>query len=647
MPFLPVKASDMRARGWESCDFVCITGDGYVDHPAFGTAIITRVLEAAGYRVGILAQPDWHDPRSVLRLGIPRLGFLVNAGNIDSMVAHYTVAGRRRSDDAYTPGGKAGKRPDRAVDTYCALIRSACPESFIIIGGIEASLRRFAHYDYWEDAVRPSILLSSGADILSFGMGERSLVEIAAALEGGGGLSQMKGIRGICYWESDPALLPEKHVAVPSFEKISADKAAYARAHKLETLEQDALTGRPLVQKHGGRFLVQNPPSLPLETAELDAVYALPYMRACHPDYEALGGIKGFSEVEFSITHNRGCFGGCSFCSIAFHQGRTVTARSHSSVLQEARKFLKNPRFKGYISDVGGPTANFRHPSCKEQLSRGICRGKRCLAPLPCPHIDTDQSDYRLLLKQLRELPGIKRVFVRSGVRFDYALLDPDEGFLKELVAHHVSGQLRVAPEHCAGAVLDCMGKPHIEVYERFERAFSRLTREAGREQYLVPYLMSSHPGSRMEDALSLALFLKKRHLHPEQVQDFYPTPGTTSTCMYYTGLDPMSGKPVYVARSKKEKAAQRALLQYYLPENRRTVIEALVACGRQDLIGRGPGCLVPPDAQYLREAGAKIGEKASSQKERGRSGQLPGARRRTDRGKATGRPTPKKRGRF
>lgn len=602
MPFLPVKPSDMRERGWDRCDFVCVTGDAYVDHPAFGTAIITRVLEHAGYRVGVIAQPDWHDPRSVLRLGIPRLGFLVNAGNIDSMVAHYTVAGRRRSDDAYTPGGKAGKRPDRAVDTYCALIRRVCPDSFILIGGIEASLRRFAHYDYWEDRVRPSILLSSGADVLSFGMGEHSLVEVAAVLENGGGVSQMHAVRGICYWEDTPALLPENHVALPSYEKVAADKAAYARAHKLETLEQDAVSGRPLVQKHGARFLVQAPPALPLETDELDAVYALPYMRAYHPDYESQGGVKGFSEVEFSITHNRGCFGGCSFCSIAFHQGRAVTARSHDSVLREAQGFLSNPHFKGYISDVGGPTANFRHPSCEGQRERGLCRGRRCLAPAPCPHVDFSHSDYRQLLYELRSLPGVKKVFVRSGLRFDYALYEKDEGFLRDLIKYHVSGQLRVAPEHCAAAVLNCMGKPHIEVYERFERLFSRLTREAGLEQYLVPYLMSSHPGSRMEDALALALFLKSRHLHPDQVQDFYPTPGTTSTCMYYTGLDPMTGKPVYVARTQKEKAAQRALLQYYKPENRRAVIEALISCGREELIGRGPGCLIAPDAQYLRE---------------------------------------------
>ncbi len=614
MPFLPVSREDMRERGWEQCDFVIVTGDAYVDHPSFGTAVISRVLESKGYRVGVLSQPDWHDPRSVLSLGKPRLAFLVNAGNIDSMVAHYTAAKRRRSGDAYTPGGKAGRRPDRAVEVYCGLIRRAAPESVILIGGIEASLRRFAHYDYWDNAVRPSILFSSGADALLYGMGERSIVEAAECLERGEALS---GVRGVC-WMSETGEVEGEHVSVASFEKVASDKAAYARAHRLEMLEQDAVTGRTVVQKHGGRFLVQNPPQKILSTPELDAVFALPYMRAYHPSYESMGGVKAIEEVEFSIIHNRGCFGGCNFCAITLHQGRRVAVRSHQSVLEEAKAFTRNPRFKGIVSDVGGPTANFRRPSCARQIQKGVCPGRSCLAPSPCPEMKADQSDYLRLLREIRVLPGIRRVFVRSGLRFDYMLYDEDSQFLEELVKYHVSGQLKVAPEHCSDRVLDCMGKPHHHVYEQFERAFYRTTRRAGKEQYLVPYLMSSHPGSRLEDAVELAIFLKKRNLHPEQVQDFYPTPGTNSTCMYYTHLDPMTGKPVYVPDTPQEKRMQRALLQYFKPENRRLVIEALERCGRTDLIGRGPQCLVTPDAAYLRTQNRVTQNRVTRTKDRG-----------------------------
>lgn len=623
MPFLPINRQDMIERGWEKCDFVLVTGDAYVDHPSFGTAVISRVLESRGYRVGILSQPDWKDPRAMLEFGLPRLAFLVNAGNIDSMVAHYTAAKRRRSDDAYTPGGKAGKRPDRAIDVYCAAIRKVAPDSIIVIGGIEASLRRFAHYDYWDDEVRPSILFTSGADALLYGMGERSIVETAEHLERGEPLSEL---RGLC-WLSDTGDIGVEHVSVASYEKVASDKAAYARAHRLEMLEQDATTGRTVVQKHGSRFLVQNPPQPILSTPELDAAAELPYMRAYHPSYEALGGVKAIEEVEFSIIHNRGCFGGCNFCAIAFHQGRRIAVRSRRSVVEEARSFTKNPRFRGIISDVGGPTANFRRPSCAKQIREGMCPQRKCLAPTPCSEVVADHSDYLRLLRELRELPGVRKVFVRSGLRFDYMLMDKDSSFLEELVKHHVSGQLKVAPEHCSDHVLDYMGKPHKQVYEKFEREFYRTTKRVGKEQYLVPYLMSSHPGSRLEDAVELALFLKKRGLRPEQVQDFYPTPGTNSTCMYYTHIDPMTGKSVYVPDTPQEKRMQRALLQYFKPENRRIVIEALERCGRQDLIGRGPQCLVAPDAKYMQKL-TQQKQKAAEKPNRSARSARPGKRR-------------------
>lgn len=618
MAFLPVNKQDMEARGWEQCDFVCVTGDAYVDHPSFGTAIITRVLEAAGFRVGVIAQPDFRDGRDVARLGRPRLGFLVNSGNIDSMVAHYTAAKRRRSQDAYTPGNRAGARPDRAVEVYCHLLRRAFPDSIIIIGGVEASLRRFAHYDYWDDAVRESILCSSGADLLIYGMGENAVLEIAQRLDEGAALKDMRGIRGICYLD-DGADLPAGNVTVASFEKVRQDKAAYAKAHKAQMLEQDSAYGRPLVQRHGERYVVQTPPQPVLTTEQLDRVFSLPYERYYHPSYEALGGVKAIEEVEFSIMHNRGCFGNCNFCSIAYHQGRQIAVRSHESVLKEAEGFVKNPRFKGYIHDVGGPTADFRHPSCQGQLEHGLCKGRKCLAPVPCKQVDPDHSDYLRLLRELRAIKGVKKVFVRSGLRFDYILLERDRAFLEELIEHHVSGQLKVAPEHCSDHVLDKMGKPHIATYERFEKEFYRITKKVGKEQYLVPYLMSSHPGSRLQDAVDLALFLRRHRMRPEQVQDFYPTPGTTSTCMYYTGLDPMSGEAVYVPRTPQEKRQQRALLQYFKPENRRTVIEALVSIRREDLIGRGLDCLVEPDAQYTREHRAAPVKAQGRQRQRGK----------------------------
>ncbi len=592
--FLPVSKQDMEERGWADVDFVYVCGDAYVDHPAFGAAIITRVLEDAGYRVAFLSQPDWRSVKDFTRFGRPLLGFFVTSGNIDSMVAHYTAAKRKRSEDAYSPGGRNGRRPDRAVEVYCRLIRQAYGEIPIIIGGLEASLRRFAHYDYWEDAVRPSILLSSGADILSFGMGEKQTVAIADRLKKGEKPSDMRDMKGICY-VCDTSETPYGGVECPSFENVCANKKEYAVAARLQQDEQDFVRGKVLKQKHGKKMLVQNPPMEPLTTAELDRVYELPYMRAYHPTYEKQGGVPAIKEVQFSITHNRGCFGACNFCSIAFHQGRFVTSRSKESILKEARLLAKQPDFKGYIHDVGGPTANFRFPSCEKQTAAGLCKGRKCLAPEPCKNLVADHTEYLDILRSLRQLPGVKRVFIRSGIRFDYMLQDPSDEFFRELVRYHVSGQLKVAPEHCSAAVLDRMGKPHIEAYLRFSKTYFDLTKQMGREQYVVPYLMSSHPGSTISDAVELALFIKKQKLHPEQVQDFYPTPGTISTAMFYTGLEPYTLQPVYVARSAREKAMQRALMQYYLPENRETVAEALRLAHRTDLIGTGPKCLIPP----------------------------------------------------
>lgn len=609
MAFLPICEADMRKRGWDEMDFIFVTGDAYVDHPSFGTAILSRLLEDEGYRVGIIPQPDWKNPEGpdgFTRFGRPKYAFLINAGVIDSMVAHYTAARRKRSDDAYSPGNKAGYRPDRAVTVYSQIVRQLYPDVPIVIGGLEASLRRFAHYDYWDDAVRPSVLLESGADLLSYGMGEKQTLELAARFAAGGAVEDMRDIRGICYFADSAAGI--KGIQLPSYEAVRASKEKYAEATRVEYDEQDAVRGRTLIQPHGHRFLIQNPPMEPLTTPELDRIYDLPYQRYYHPVYEKLGGVPSIREVEFSITHNRGCFGACNFCSIAFHQGRQVTVRSEESVLREARLLTKNPHFKGYIHDVGGPTANFRGPSCEKQLQYGLCKGKKCLAPTPCKSLHADHTAYLDLLRKIRALPGVKRVFIRSGIRFDYLLEDPSEEFFKELVKYHVSGQLKVAPEHCSDAVLDKMGKPHIETYRRFTKRFYELTKSMGKEQYLVPYLMSSHPGSTLKDAVKLALFLKKEHLHPEQVQDFYPTPGTLSTCMYHTGLDPYTMQPVFVPKTKEEKGMQRALLQYFKPENREIVEKALRLAGREDLIGPGPECLIRGRAGQ--PAGQKAGRK-------------------------------------
>jgi len=596
--FLPVNMNDVRERGWNEVDFVCVTGDAYVDHPSFGIAIISRLLERMGYKVAILAQPDLNDPRAFTRFGRPRLAFMITAGNIDSMVSNYSVARRKRNDDAYSPANAQGRRPDYAATVYSKAAKAAFPDCPVILGGIEASLRRFAHYDYWSDSVMPSILVSSGADMVSYGMGEKQTEIIARRLAAGEDISTMTDILGtVCY--AKPEDIPAGAVSCASFEKVCDDKKAFAKAFRQQLMEQDAVVGRAVVQKHGDRLVLQNAPMPVLTREELDDVFTLPFQRMYHPMYEKMGGVKAIEEVEFSIMHNRGCFGHCNFCSIAVHQGRQIVSRSAESVVSEAESFTKNPRFKGYIHDVGGPTANFRYPSCQKQLTKGLCTDKKCLGTNPCPAVKVDHSEYLDLLRKLRAIKGVKRVFVRSGIRFDYLLLDKDDSFFRELVEHHVSGQLKVAPEHCSANVLDHMGKPHIDVYERFMKKFYRITKEAGKEQYLVPYLMSSHPGSTIRDAVELSLFLKKNRMRPEQVQDFYPTPGTISTCMFHTGIDPLTGNEVYVPKTDKEKQRQRALLQYFKPENRRIVIEALEEIGRTDLIGTGQNCLVAPDRAY------------------------------------------------
>lgn len=603
--FLPVSKQDMKERGWESVDFVYVTGDAYVDHPSFGAAIITRVLEAKGYKVAVLSQPDWHSANDFKRFGKPRLGFLITSGNIDSMVAHYTAAGKLRHDDAYTAGGMHGKRPDRAVIVYSHLAREAYSDTSVVIGGLEASLRRFAHYDYWDDAIRPSILIDSGADLLLYGMGENQIIELAKRLDNGEKASEIQDMKGSVY--AVPVQeTPYTGVECPSFENVCASKKEYAKSCRIQQDEQDHIRGRVVKQRHGKLMVVQNQPMPPLTQKELDWVYSLPYMRAYHPSYEKLGGVPGIEEVRFSITHNRGCFGACNFCSIAFHQGRYVTTRSKKSILAEAEKIINMPGFKGYIHDVGGPTANFRRPSCDLQEEHGLCKGKKCLAPKPCPNLSVDHSEYLDILRSLRQFPSVKKVFIRSGIRYDYLLCDNDDTFFKELVEHHVSGQLKVAPEHCSAAVLDKMGKPHIEAYIKFSKQYFSYTGEINKEQYLVPYLMSSHPGSTLKDAVELAVFLKKHHIRPEQVQDFYPTPGTISTCMFYTGLDPYAMEEVYVARTPHEKALQRALLQYYLPKNRALCKEALLKARRGDLIGNGHDCLIPADTANMANRGRR-----------------------------------------
>lgn len=593
MAFLPITVEEVEERGWDEIDFVFVTGDSYVDHPSFGVSIISRVLEAKGYRVAILSQPNWKDERNFNPFGKPKLGFFVTSGNIDSMVAHYTVNKKKRSDDAYTAGGKSGKRPDRAVIVYSRILRKLYPDSPIILGGLEASLRRFAHYDYWDDSVRQSILFDSQADILTYGMGENQTIEIAKRLAQGKSVKQLRDIKGICYYVPTSEYKPGPVVDLPSYERVCESKKEYAIAARKELEEADAVRGRTVIQRHGKYILVQNPPMPPLTTEELDWVYSLPYEKYYHPSYEALGGVPGIKEVEFSITHNRGCFGACNFCSIAFHQGRAITVRSKESVLDEARRLVNNPRFKGYIHDVGGPTANFRLPSCTFQKEHGMCKNKKCLAPKPCRNLQVNHEEYIDILREMRAIKGIKKVFIRSGIRFDYLMEDESKEFFHELVKYHVSGQLKVAPEHCSAAVLDKMGKPHIETYKRFQDEFYKFTKQVGKEQYLVPYLMSSHPGSTLKDAVELALFLKKEHIRPEQVQDFYPTPGTISTAMFYTELDPYTLEPVYVPKTMKEKHMQRALLQYFNPKNKEIVVEALRKAGRTDLIGNGKNCLV------------------------------------------------------
>ncbi len=613
--FLPVSRAEMEERGWFYCDFLLVTGDAYIDHPSFGTAVISRVLEAAGYRVSILSQPDFRDERDFLEMGRPRYAVLVNAGNLDSMVAHYTAAKKRRHDDAYTPGGVGGKRPDRAATVYAMLARRAFPGLPVYLGGLEASLRRFAHYDYWSDQVMPSILVSSGADGLMYGMGEHSVVELANNLKAGKtGPDVLRGVRGTAYLAQTPDV-PFPTAECPAYEAVCAGKADYARAVKLQYDNADHVTGKAVLQRHGKRTLVQNPPALPLTTEEMDRVYGLPYTRNYHPSYEALGGVPAIAEVQFSIIHNRGCFGACNFCALAFHQGRYISSRSHDSVMREAEQIVQMPGFKGYIHDVGGPTANFRHPSCKKQEKHGLCTDRRCLFPSACPRLEADHRDYLALLRKLRALPGIKKVFVRSGLRYDYMMAERDDTFFTELVKHHISGQLKVAPEHMSDNVLYYMGKPAFSVYEEFRARYTRINEKLGRRQYLVPYLMSSHPGSTLRDAVKLACYLQSVGYMPEQVQDFYPTPGTLSTAMYYTGLDPRTMKPVYVAKTPREKAMQRALLQWRRPDKRQLVLEALREAGREDLIGYGKGCLVKPPPGW---APAKQSAKDSASAKRG-----------------------------
>ena len=583
--FLPIHFADMKARGWDQPDYVVVTGDAYVDHPSFGPAIISRILEAEGFRVCVLSQPDFTSCESFREFGRPRCGFFIGGGNVDSMVAHYSVAKVRRTEDEYTPGGVMGKRPDRSATVYTRLAKQAYPDVPVILGGLEASLRRFAHYDYWMDTVLPSICEDSGADLVSFGMSEHQTRAIAHRLADGEPVQSITDVRGTCYM-TDFAHLPASYVECAGFHKVSTDKTAYARATRIQMDNQDPVTGQILVQKQRERYLVQNPPAKPLNRPQLDEVYALPFTRRYHPSYEALGGVPAIKEVEFSIIQNRGCYGGCNFCAITMHQGRRVTSRSADSIVKEGERIAASPNFKGYIHDVGGPTANFRLPSCKEQMTKGMCQGgKKCLAPSPCPHLLVDHTEYLSILRRLRAITGVKKVFIRSGIRYDYLVWDPDESFFRELVKHHVSGQLKVAPEHCAPGTLAAMGKPPIEVYNRFSKRFYELTKQAGKQQYLVPYLMSSHPGSTLKDAVILAEYLYKNHIRPEQVQDFYPTPGTVSTCMYYTGLDPYTLKPIFVEKTAEGKAMQRALLQYYEPRNAHKVAEALRKVHREDLI--------------------------------------------------------------
>lgn len=593
--YLPISKEDMKKRQWDELDFILVMGDAYVDHPSFGGAIISRTLESLGFKVGVIAQPNWKNLNDIRKLGQPRLAFLVTAGNLDSMVNHYTVSKRPRDKDSFSPGGKTGLRPDRATIVYCNLIRQAYKKTPIILGGVEASLRRFAHYDYWSDKVRRSILIDSNADLLVYGMGEGQITEIANNLNNGLDIQYIRHIPGTCFIVEELEELYD-YKAIPSFEEVEYNRKDFAKAFKIQYEEQDPVTGKMLVQKHKNRFLVQNPPAMPLSRVQLDRVYSLPYQRNYHSSYEKYGGVPAISEVKHSIISERGCFGNCSFCSLAFHQGRIVRSRSHESIINEARKITKDKDFKGYINDVGGPTANFRHAACEKQYTKGLCKDKQCLFPNPCKNLKVDHKDYLELLRKLRKLPDVKKVFIRSGLRYDYIMADKNEEFFKELCKHHVSGQLKVAPEHISNEVLKLMGKPKRKVYEEFVSKFEKINKELNKEQYIIPYLMSSHPGSTLKSAIELAEYLRSVNHYPEQVQDFYPTPGTLSTCMYYTTLDPRTMKPVYIPKSKLEKAMQRALLQYKNPRNYDLVKRALILEGREDLIGYGPKCLIRPD---------------------------------------------------
>ena len=595
MGFLPITREEMNKLGWERPDFVLVTGDAYVDHPSFGTAIISRVLEANGYKVAILPQPNWKNNDSVTVFGEPRLGFLVNAGNMDSMVNHYSVSKKRRNTDAYTPGGVAGKRPDYATVVYCNLIKRTYKNVPIIIGGIEASLRRLAHYDYWSDKLKKSILIDSGADLLSYGMGEKSIVEIADALNSGLDVKDITFVAGTVYKTRDVDSVYDG-IELPDFSMLQNNRLSYAESFRVQYENTDPFSAKPLIECYGEkRYVVQNPPAKPLTTQEMDDVYELPYMRTYHPSYEKDGGVPAISEIKFSLTSNRGCFGGCSFCALTFHQGRILQCRSHESLVKEAELMSKDPEFKGYIHDVGGPTANFRLPSCEKQLRNGVCKNKQCLFPTPCKNMKVDHSDYIALLRKLRNIQGVKKVFIRSGIRFDYVLADESDDFMQELCKYHISGQLRVAPEHIADKVLQLMGKPENLVYQKFVDKFYMVNKKLGMEQYLVPYLMSSHPGSGLKEAVALAEHIRDLGYMPEQVQDFYPTPSTISTCMYYTGVDPRTMEQVYIPKNPHEKAMQRALIQYKRPENYDLVKEALMKLGRGDLIGFGKECLIPP----------------------------------------------------
>ena len=614
--FLPMNRKEMEDRGWDRPDFVYVCGDAYVDHPSFGAAIITRLLESRGYRVAFLAQPDWRKEDSVREFGEPRLGFLVSAGNMDSMVNHYSVSKRRRGTDAYSPGGQMGLRPDRAVIVYSNLIRRVYPKVPIILGGIEASLRRMAHYDYWSDSLKRSVLVESQADLISYGMGERSIVEIAEALEAGLPVSSLTYIPGtVCLVHREEDL--EDAVRLPSYEALKAEKRKYAESFYTQYRNTDPFSGKRLAEPYGRKlFVLQNPPAKPLTQMEMDDIYALPFVGTYAPVYEQAGGIPAIREVKFSLVSCRGCFGGCSFCALTFHQGRIIQTRSHESLLAEAKRMTQNPDFKGYIHDVGGPTANFRKPSCTKQLTHGVCTNRQCLFPKPCPNLKADHKDYLSLLRKLRKIPGVKKVFIRSGIRYDYVMADPDDTFLRELCEYHVSGQLKVAPEHVSDRVLSRMGKPEFSIYQGFADRYKKMNEKLGKKQYLVPYLISSHPGSMLKDAIALAEAVRDMGYMPEQVQDFYPTPSTISTCMYYTGLDPRTMEDVAIIRNPHQKAMQRALIQYRDPANYDLVREALETAGRRDLIGYGPHCLIRPEKPKGSGPKAVIsGQKNSCQK--------------------------------